>query len=316
MTTKPTKKIKTNPWILSTIVLSIVVILLGIVIYGNPGQVTSVKAGESFVEFINIQGQSKISLTDTEDFGSGLYKVIVETNGNQVPVYVTKDGKYFLQGVTPITGAVTKTPSSPSQPSQPSQEIPKQEKPVAELFVMTHCPYGTQAEKGFISVMETLKDLADVKIRFVHYYMHTNQQEEVETPRQVCIREEQENKYLDYLECFLSSTSGSTSEAKTCESQVGLNSKALEECISSGRADKYYEEDSKLSQQYGVRGSPTLIINGEQAQFGRDSQSYFEGICLGFNDMPELCTTETLSTASPSPGFGYSGAGSATQAQC
>ena len=71
-----------------------------------------------------------------------------------------------------------------------------------------------------------------------------------------------------------------------------------------------------LNDKYGIGGSPTLVINGAQANSGRDSVSYLRTICAAFNDAPEACNTE-LSSAQPSPGFGYeTTSGSTTTAQC
>ena len=56
-------------------------------------------------------------------------------------------------------------------------------------------------------------------------------------------------------------------------------------------------------EKYGVQGSPTLVINGEVVQTGRDSASLLQTICSAFNEQPEACQTE-LSATSPSPGFG------------
>ena len=35
---------------------------------------------------------------------------------------------------------------------------PKKEKPEVELFVMSHCPFGTQIEKGMLPVARLLGD--------------------------------------------------------------------------------------------------------------------------------------------------------------
>ena len=86
-------------------------------------------------------------------------------------------------------------------------------------------------------------------------------------------------------------------------------------CLSDGRADQYYTEDSKLSKDYGVQGSPTLVINGVQSNAGRDSASYLAGICDAFNTAPSECNIQLPNTA-PSPGFGWAGTGSNTVAQC
>ncbi|WP_206744805.1 DsbA family protein, partial [Brachyspira hyodysenteriae] len=68
--------------------------------------------------------------------------------------------------------------------------------------------------------------------------------------------EEQSSKYWDYLSCFLAS-SGSEDDAKKCLDTVKIDKTKLNTCISSGKGKEYYEVDKKLSEQYGVQGSPT-----------------------------------------------------------
>lgn len=310
------KKEKSNPWIISTIVLGIVVIVLLIGdfgggtggIIGTP--VNGDDAAQSLLDFVNARG-ANAEIVEVNDDGQ-FYEVILEVQGQELPVYVTKDGEYFTSNLVPLDAELPETPTEPE-----TTGVPKSDKPVAELFVMTHCPFGTQAEKGFIPAIVALGDAIDAKIRFVHYYMHTNDQEEVETPREVCIREEQSDKFYDYLECFLAGEAGTPEEAAACEKEVGIDSAKLQECISSGRAEEYYQSDSDLSESYGVRGSPTLIINGVQSNAGRSSSSYLGGICAAFNEAPEVCETAELSSLSPSPGFGYEEGGAGNSlAQC
>ena len=69
------------------------------------------------------------------------------------------------------------------------------------------------------------------------------------------------------------------------------------------------------NEEYGVRGSPSLVINGKSVSAGRDSASLLSAICSGFETAPEECET-SLSATSPAPGFGYEGSGSATTATC
>src|SRR3989339_493465 len=283
-----TKKVKENPWLLSTIVLSILLIIL---LAGRLGgfmfkdKFSDLDAGQKIIDFANSQTGGGVELVSSKLLDNGLYEVTVSYNGNNIPLYLTGDGTSLVQGVTPLDSIPQKTQQTAST------EVPKSDKPLAELFVMTHCPYGTQAEKGFIPAMRTLSSVADVKIRFVHYFMH-GEKEETETPIQVCIREEQGDKYLDYLECFLED-----SDSPRCILKIKI-------------------DDKKLSQAYGVQGSPTLIINGVQSNAGRDSASYLEGICTAFNNAPSVCSTQ-LSSSAPSPGFGYTAtSGSASSAQC
>lgn len=308
-----TEKMRENPWVLSTIVLGILSFLLivGSFSGGVSGKVISESdAGQAILDFASAQVDGEVELTGVETFGDYLYEVTLSLDGQDIPLYLTKDGENLVQGVMPMASLTEKETSSQTKP--PQTQISKSDKPRVELFVMTHCPYGTQAEKGFIPAMRTLADTADVKIRFVHYFMHKNVGEEPdETPRQVCIREEQSDKYLDYLECFLED-----GDSSRCLTEIKIDEDAMNECIDNGNAAKYYEEDSALSNSYGVRGSPTLIINGDQSTAGRDSASYLEGICNAFNTAPEECDVE-LSSVSQSPGFGYSASGGGNSAaQC
>ena len=316
------EKIKKNPWKSMTFVLSVLtVVLLGtLMVSGNSlssKQLSSKQAGELFVDYINSMGAAQIEYVDSADFSDGLYQVTILAEGNEIPVHITKDGKYLVQGVMPLSQPEVVE----EKPAPVTGEIIKSDKPLVQLFVMTHCPYGTQSEKGFLPAARLLNGVADMEVRFVHYFMH--EPEEAETSRQVCIREEQNDKFLDYLECFLEGdgqvgTDGlirNGNDPSVCMQRVGVDEAAVEECISSGRAEEYYAEDSELSEAAGVRGSPTLVINGVIVSAGRSESAYLGASCEAFNDAPELCATE-VSTASPSVFFGWEATGQASTGQC
>tara|TARA_Y100000310_G_scaffold269239_1_gene282310 strand:+ start:5677 stop:6678 length:1002 start_codon:yes stop_codon:yes gene_type:complete len=297
-----------NPWMISTIVLGIIALILLIMVFngGVTGNViSSSEAGERIIEFAASQG-AEADLVEVND-KSGFYEVVLSIQGQEVPLYVTKDGEYFTQALVPLTGQVT----APTQ--QPPVDVPKSDKPIVELFVMTHCPYGTQAEKGMLPVYSLLGDKIDSSIKFVHYFLHEGpKQEPYETPIQVCIREEQGSKYNEYLTCYLED-----GDSDRCLTETGINKAQLDTC-KAGKADEYYDADSTLSEGYGVRGSPSLVINGEMVQSGRSPAAYLSAICSAFTDgtAPEECD-EDLNSASPSPGFGYTAsAGGSTNAQC
>ena len=290
-----------NHWAIATIILAVILLLVlfsnitGNTITGNV--VSSSTAGQNLINFADAQGV-ELEILGITDIGN-FYELDVSLNGQDTILYLTKDGENLAQ-LIPI-----KTSETPQIASQP-QDIPKSDKPEIELFIMTHCPYGTQAEKGFIPTIEALGNKINAKIRFVHYFMH--EPEKAETPVQICIREEQPDKFLNYLKAFLKE--GNTQTALTA---AGIDKTALNDCVAN-RAEQYYAEDSALSEGYGVQGSPTLVINGVQASSGRDSASYLKTICSAFNTEPSECNA-VLSSSSPSPGFGYE-TGSDTGAQC
>lgn len=205
--------------------------------------------------------------------------------------------------------------------------VTKSDRPKVELFVMSYCPYGLQMEKAYLPAWELLKNKADISIKYVSYAMH-GKKEIDENTRQYCIGKESQDKLISYLKCFV----GEDNYTK-CLSAVGLTESKLASCISA--TDKQYKLTEKfndqttwlsgkypvygvnddLNEQYGVQGSPTLIINGAEANAGRTPEAVKQAICAAFNNAPEECKT-TLSNSGYSAGFGLTASDSAANAAC
>ncbi len=210
--------------------------------------------------------------------------------------------------------------------SLPVAQAPKSDKPQAELFVMSYCPYGLQMEKAFLPVMELLKGKAEMDIKFVSYAMHEKQEID-ENTRQYCIQKEQQDKFIKYLTCFTTKD-----DYKSCLKEAGVNESKMNACVASadkqfGITAKYNDKESWLSgrfpiypvhqdlnEEYGVAGSPTLVINGVQIDSNRSPEAVKQAICGAFNNPPAECS-ETLSTQSAGPGFGTA-VGANTDASC
>ena len=115
-----TKKIRENPWILSTFVLGALCLILitGILSSGTSGvnTIPSDAAAKKLVEFLNRNAPSEVTLESVSS-ESGLYKVNVKFRGNTIPVYMTQDGTYFIQSVIPISDS-----SGESRTTDSSQE--------------------------------------------------------------------------------------------------------------------------------------------------------------------------------------------------
>ena len=218
-----TEKIRTNPWIMSTFVLGILAIILivGSVSGGITGKTISEdKAGEYLVSYFEAQGVEGFSVDSVEN-EEGFYKVNIDYQEQLIPFYVTKSG--YLTG----NSILLITPQKTSSVDTPVTGIVKSDVPEVELFVMTHCPYGTQAEKGFIPAILEFGNEIDASIKFVHYYLHEGEkQEPYETPIQVCLREEQSDLFLPYLNCFLED-----GDSDRCVIETGIDKSKLDSCV-------------------------------------------------------------------------------------
>jgi FKBP-type peptidyl-prolyl cis-trans isomerase 2 len=173
--------------------------------------------------------------------------------------------------------------------------------PTLQFFIMSHCPYGTQMAKGVIPVWEKFQNKANIELRFVSYTMHGNK-EVLDNNRLLCIREEQSSKLINYLKCFVYGD-GSEASSQSCIKSSGIDVASLDSCIAS-RVEGYMEADKALNTQYGVQGSPTVIIDGEEASvYPRDPASVAKALCSAFKTKPPECSLSFDST-NPSPGFG------------
>lgn len=306
---------KRNDWKILSGILAIVVIALLVYMFlgkGITGNVISEKdANTKVLEYLNSRTGGGVESVSTKDLGN-LYEVTVSYQGNNIPVYITKDGGYFVQGAIPITGNAI---GSTNTTDQTPQEVTKSDKPMVELFVMSHCPYGVKAQEVLVPVMKLLGNKANIKTRFVDYAMH-GKQEIDDNNIEYCIQKEQESKYISYLTCFVGSEN-----SKECIKSVKVDETKLNSCInvldkqfkitelynnqSTWLSGRYplYPVNKELTTKYGVQGSESLIINGVKispVQYRWDSEKLKQLICSAFNAAPSECSKKLEASNSSS----------------
>jgi len=281
----------------------------------NPNQIGKEKTKTLVQSYLTSVGVKNFTISEVVPEGD-LYAVKLTVEGFDYTSYASKDGKLLFPQALELTKTNNELSTNTQAPST-SNEIPKSDKPQVDLFVMSHCPYGTQAMKGMLPAQNALGDKIDFNIKFVSYAMH-GEIEVNEQLSQYCIQKELGRDVLsNYLSCFLDS-----GESEKCLNDTKISKNSIQSCIAS--ADKEFSITASLNDKstwngsyppfnthkdenikYNVQGSPTLVINGVQAESQRDSKSYLDTICSSFNTMPDECKTELDSTP-PSPGFGSS----------
>ena len=313
------------------------ILALGLLLSGCSGALTKGGAKEQAEEFINsvlLNEQFKAEVASVED--SGLYKLninIINLDSDEkqeVVSYINKDGTEFIPEVQAmnIEETTKAAEEEKKRQEQAKAELVKSEKPQVELFVMSHCPFGTQIEKGILPVLELLGDKIDFQLKFVYYAMH-GETELNEQLKQYCIQKEEPQKLFAYLKAFLED-----SDSEKASSTSGINTAAIDSCAAS--ADKEFKVKEQFAdneswiggnyppfdiyksdnEKYGVQGSPTLVINEKLIEGAdRSPAGLLEAICSAFETEPEECSTE-LSAAAPSAGFGFGESGASSDASC
>jgi hypothetical protein len=258
------------------------------------------------------EGASLVEISEEK----GMYMFKINLEGNEYISYMTKDASYLFP-MEPV-----EMDKETAESGEEAQGVSKTEVPNVKLFVMTYCPYGLQAQKGFLPVYNLLNGKADMEVYFVDYIMHDKKEIE-ENLNQYCIQKEEVGKYGDYLSCFvLSGDSGK------CFSEAKIDGNKIEKCVSETdqlyKITEGYNDNStwigstcpdppycfpqfnvhaNLNEEYGVSGSPTFVINDKVVQISRSPEAIKEAVCAAFLSPPEECSEE-LSGETPLPSFG------------
>jgi glutaredoxin len=204
-------------------------------------------------------------------------------------------------------------------------------KPQIDFFVMSYCPYGNQAEEAIFPVFEQLKEFADFNPKYVIYNNYGSGypeycldednvycsmhgiQELNQDVRELCVA-----KYYGMTEWFdfalKMNADCNYQNADSCWNGVaeasGLDIDLISTC-EQDEAIELLESSLSMGNTLGVRGSPTVFIDGSQYGGSRTVNGYLGGLCAAFEDAPEACEgvvqepqTQTSSTPSAGPGCG------------
>lgn len=280
---------------------------------------------KKFIEENLVQPGTEVKVKGISE-ENNLYKIELDISGQELISYLSKDGEEFFPQSMNISETEKQKEAQTQAAADQNKAIPKNEKPKVEVFVMSYCPYGTQVQKGLLPVVNTLGDKADIEFKFVDYAMH-GEDEINENLLQYCLENQNKEKYIEYLGCFLKE-----GDSQSCLASLSVNQSEINSCIKTTDEKFQVTENFKNkdtwngnyptfnvqkedNEKYGVQGSPTIVINGAVASSARDPQSLLGTICGAFENEPDECK-EALSSNSPTPGFGEGTTDSSTDAGC
>ena len=91
-----------SPWKLTTAILLIIALLL-LITNGTFGskELSGKDAGEKLAKYLGEKVEGEIEYTTYKDLGN-LYEITLKYEDELIPLFITKDGKYFVQGAIPL----------------------------------------------------------------------------------------------------------------------------------------------------------------------------------------------------------------------
>jgi len=251
-----------------------------------------------------IGGNTKVTINNLKDT-SGVYEfelVLGEgSSAKKYISYVTKDGKIiFTSGIKLSDLSVNNNQTQTQAKKLTCNDLTKAESAKLTVFIVSNCPYGLQMQRVFKKVLDEQPALAaNLEVKYIGSIegdkivsMHGNTEAQ-ENLKQICIREEQKEKYWPYVSCYMQE-----GKSEDCSTTAGIDTVSLKTCLTDKtKGIAYAKKDFDLAKKYQVTSSPTLLLNDKQivSEFdfgGRVSNSIKQVVCCGSKTQGEYCKTD------------------------
>ncbi len=147
-------------------------------------------------------------------------------------------------------------------------------KPTLELFVMSYCPFGVQAEEKLIPIVKEFGDKIDFKLQFIAQEKEEPSKQDIspftslhgypevaENIRQLLIAREYPDRYLDYILCRGKKLDKSWED---CAQKLGIEVAKIQALFDTSEAEQLFRENIKRAAELGVRASPTILVDGHR----------------------------------------------------
>lgn len=155
-----------------------------------------------------------------------------------------------------------------------ASRVARMGKPTLELFVMSYCPYGVQAEERIIPIVKAFGDKIDFRLQFIAqekkvasagditpFVSLHGYPEVAENIRQLLIAQEYPDRYLDYIWCRGKKLNKSW---ENCAEKLGIDVDRIQMLFNAPEAEQLFRENIKRAAVLGIKASPTILVDGHK----------------------------------------------------
>lgn len=166
-----------------------------------------------------------------------------------------------------------------------------------DMYVMSQCPFGVQVEDAMIPVAKKFGDALEFNIDFIAddlgggNFKALHGQPEVDgNIVQLCAEKYNPDQYLDLIACMNEDASKIPDNWKSCSDKLGLDTASIGTCFDGSEGKDLHSESIKRTNAAGARASPTMFLNGQPYEGGRDQLDFHRAICAAMDGEHEACT--------------------------
>jgi protein-disulfide isomerase len=287
-------KMKENPWIISTLVLGIVLVVAlatgvgGFGGFGSANVASERTVTQNVLGFLNSQVDGTVTLSSISNKGT-YYEVVVLYQGEQIPLQATLDGNYIFTDLIPLTNAPAPGVPPPGNnvgtggrvaniETGDSPVLGNPNAPVTIVeFTDYFCPFCQRhALETKPLIKQNYIDIGKVKYVMMNFLRVSPDAANAA----LCAREiGGDDVFWRYNDALFNAGPQALSRAKYIEiaGQTGIGGAAFESCVDSAKYNSLIQQQTSYAQGLGVTGTPGFFINGIPVS-GAQPYSVFEQI--------------------------------------
>jgi len=168
-----------------------------------------------------------------------------------------------------------------------------------ELYVMSQCPYGVQAQAGILPAVQELgEENFNLAIEFISTDLGNGEFNSLhgdpETKGnivQLCAEDVDESKYLDLILCMNEDMSSIPNNWEACAESLGYDVKKVADCYEGDKGKELLSASVARTTDRGATGSPTIYIGDQLYTGARDVMDFKRAFCNAFaGEKPEGCS--------------------------
>ena len=155
-----------------------------------------------------------------------------------------------------------------------ASRIARMGKPTLELFVMSYCPFGVQAEEKIIPIVKKFGDKIDFKLQFIAEEKEESSTQNItpftslhgypevaENIRQLLVAQEYPDRYLDYILCRGKKLDKSWED---CAQKLGIDVAKIQALFDAPEAAQWFRENIARAEALGIKASPTILVDNHK----------------------------------------------------
>lgn len=165
-----------------------------------------------------------------------------------------------------------------------------------EVYVMSQCPYGSQAEGIVMGAMKGFEDYMNFNVEYIANrsdegaFSSLHGPSEVEGDMyQLCVQKNFPDKFWLYLECQNKNYQDLKSSFESCASEVSIDYGLLKSCAEGDEGAELLTQSLNKAKELSVSGSPTFFLDGERYSGPRTEIGMQRSFCRVLDDEPKIC---------------------------